>query len=252
MDVAGHPAIVTGGASGLGAAVARRLATEGAAVTVLDRDGAGARAVADEIGGRAREVDVADADALAGAFDAVGPLRALVCCAALNRSAPVVSEAGPHGMDLFDAVVRCNLGGSFHAAALAASAMAQLDPLTEDGLRGVLVLTASVAGLEGRAGQAAYAASKAGIVGLTLPLARELGPLGIRVMTVAPGPFDTPMVGDPGPMVAQAPFPRRPGRPEEFADLVLSVIRNDMLNGSVVRLDGGIRMGLPAPAGAAR
>ena len=248
MDIAGHPAIVTGGASGLGAAVARRLAAEGAEVTVLDRDGAGARAVAAEIGGRARAVDVADAGALVGAFDAVGPARALVCCAAVNRTAPVVSEAGPHDMGLFDEMVRCNLGGSFHAAALAAQAMAGLEPLNEDGLCGVIVLTASVAGLEGRAGQAAYAASKAGIVGLTLPLARELGPLGIRVMTLAPGPFETPMLGDPGPMIAQAAFPRRPGRPEEFAEAVLAVIANDMMNGSIVRLDGGIRMSFPVPA----
>ncbi len=250
MKVQGLPALVTGAASGLGAATARALAAAGARVALLDLDQAAAEGVAREIGGLALPCDVADASsaeaAVARAARAHGPARILVHCAGICPAAKVVGRNGPAPLEGFARVIQVNLVGTFNMMRLAAAGAAGLDPL-EGGERGVIVTTASIAAYEGQIGQAGYAASKAGVVGLTLPVARELAPLGIRVCAIAPGMFETPMVqGLPDEVQASlgaaVPFPSRFGRPDEYAALVMAILSNPMLNGETIRLDGALRM----------
>ncbi|GJE01365.1 SDR family NAD(P)-dependent oxidoreductase [Methylobacterium isbiliense] len=250
MQVQGVAAIVTGGGSGLGAATGRALAVAGAKVALLDLNQEAAAAVADEIGGLALACDVADAAsaeaAVARATEAHGPARILVNCAGIAPAARIVGRNGPASLDAFATVIRVNLIGSFNLMRLVAAGAQALDPLA-GGERGVIVSTASVAAYEGQIGQAAYAASKAGVVGLTLPAAREFAAVGIRVCAIAPGIFETPMLrGLPqevqDSLGAAVPFPSRLGRPEEYAALVMAIVGNPMLNGEVIRLDGALRM----------
>jgi NAD(P)-dependent dehydrogenase (short-subunit alcohol dehydrogenase family) len=250
MDVNGHAALVTGGGSGLGAATAEELAKAGAKVALLDINLDAARAVADRIGGFAVKCDVSDADsgeaAVAQARERHGAARILVNCAGIGPPKRIVGRDGPMPLADYDRVIRVNLIGTFNMMRLAAADMAKLEPLA-DTERGVIVSTASVAAYEGQIGQAAYSASKGGIVSLTLPAARELARYGIRVVAIAPGIFATPMLaGLPqnvqDSLAASVPFPPRLGRPEEYAALVLDLCRNVMINGSVVRLDGALRM----------
>ncbi len=250
MRIAGQAAIVTGGASGLGAATARLLAREGARVGLLDLDGAKAELVAREIGGAGLACDVADADATAGALvemrARIGPARLLVNCAGIGRAKRIVGKGGPMPLAEFADVVRVNLIGSFNMLRLAAAEMSALEPLDE-GERGVIVSTASIAAFEGQVGQAAYAASKGGIAAMTLPAARELAQFGIRVMAIAPGLFRTPMLEQLPPEIqaslgASIPFPKRLGEPDEFARLVAAIVANPSLNGEVIRLDGALRL----------
>ncbi len=242
-------AVVTGGASGLGAAVARELAARGAHVTIFDRNAEAGRALAGEIGGSFREVDVSDDESVAAGFAEPGPapLRILVNCAGIGPAAKTVSRGEPHDAALFARVIGVNLIGSFQCAARAAAIMAACEPLGEDGERGVIISTASVAAFEGQVGQVAYSASKGGIVGMTLPMARDLAQHGIRVVTIAPGLFRTPLLqGLPEEVQeslgAQVPFPSRLGDPAEYAALARHIVENPMLNGEVIRLDGAIRM----------
>lgn len=250
MKLRDTAAIVTGGASGLGAATARHLAGAGARVAILDRDVEASRAVAEGLGGLAVECDVCDAAsgerAFAEASSAQGPARVLVNCAGIAPPRRIVGRDGPLPLEEFDAVVRVNLTGTFNMIRLAAAGMSGLEPDAE-GERGVIVNTASVAAYEGQIGQAAYAASKGGVVALTIQSARELASRGIRVVTIAPGIFETPMLKSlpaevQESLAAAVPFPRRLGRPEEFARLVGHIVDNPMLNGEVIRLDGAIRM----------
>ena len=250
MDIANSSAIVTGAASGLGAATARALAAAGARVAVLDRDATKGEAVANDIGGQFFACDVADAVSAQQAVDravaALGTPRVLVNCAGIGTAARIVGKEGPMPLDQFERVIRVNLLGSFNMMRLAAHAMSLGEP-DATGQRGVIISTASVAAYEGQIGQAAYAASKGGIVSLTLPAARELARFGIRVLTIAPGLFLTPLLEELPADVQEAlgasiPNPQRLGRPDEFADLVLAMIGNDYLNGEVVRLDGALRM----------
>ncbi|NYZ14394.1 SDR family NAD(P)-dependent oxidoreductase [Azospirillum sp. RWY-5-1] len=244
------PALVTGAASGLGAATARALAAAGAPVALLDLSADRLSPLAAETGGLALACDVTDAvsaeQAVAAAAEAHGPARILVNCAGIAPAGRIVGRGGPLPLDDFARVVAVNLIGTFNLMRLAAAAMATLDPL-EDGERGVIVNTASVAAYEGQIGQAAYAASKGGVASLTLPAARELARYGIRVAAIAPGLFGTPMVTAmpqevQDAIVATIPFPRRFGRPEEYARMALSIIENPMVNGSVIRLDAALRM----------
>lgn len=250
MNITGQAAIVTGGASGLGAATARALAAAGAKVALFDIDADAARQRADAFGGIAVGCDVADAraaaDALAAARAMHGPARLLVNCAGIGTAKRILGRDGPQPLAEFERVIRVNLVGSFNMLRLAAADMAALDPLA-DGERGVIVSTASIAAFEGQVGQAAYAASKGGIASLTLPAARELAQFGIRVMAIAPGLFLTPMMQTLPEAVqaglgASIPFPKRLGKPEEFADLVLHCVANPALNGEVIRLDGALRL----------
>ena len=249
MDIAGQVAIVTGAASGLGRATAAALAGQGATVAMLDLDAAAVETAAAELGGRAFALDVADAaaaEAVLPEIEALGPVRVLVNCAGVAPAGRMVGRDGPMPLASFERVIRVNLIGSFNLMRLAAAAMARHEPMA-DGERGVIVNTASVAAFEGQIGQTAYAASKGGIAALTLPAARELAGQGIRVMAIAPGLFGTPMLLNMPERVqeslaATVPFPGRFGRPEEYAELVLHILRNPMLNGSVIRLDGALRM----------
>jgi NAD(P)-dependent dehydrogenase (short-subunit alcohol dehydrogenase family) len=250
MQLKDQAAIVTGGASGLGAATARRLAAQGAKVAVCDLNASLAESVAAEIGGIAVICDVSDAAsaeaAIAKAAAAHGPARVLVNCAGIGVAKRVVGREGPHGLVDFERVIRVNLIGSFNMLRLAAAEMTKLVPL-DGGERGVIISTASVAAYDGQIGQAAYSASKGGIVGMTLPIARELAQFGIRVLTIAPGLFLTPLLGAL-PQAAQdslasaIPFPHRLGSPDEYASLALHMIDNPYLNGEVVRLDASLRM----------
>jgi NAD(P)-dependent dehydrogenase (short-subunit alcohol dehydrogenase family) len=250
MDIRGVAAIVGGGGSGLGAATARALARKGAKVAVMDLNQGAARALAAEIGGIGVACDVADAGsaeaAVAAAREAHGPARILVNCAGVAHGARIVGRNGPMALDAFAKVIQINLVGTFNLIRLMAADAMKLSPL-EGGERGVIVSTASIAAFEGQIGQAAYAASKAGVVGLTLPAAREFASSGIRVCAIAPGTFETPMLGSLSQEVqdslrAAVPFPSRLGRPEEFAQLALAIIENPMLNGEVIRIDGALRM----------
>ncbi len=250
MELRGQTAIVTGGGSGLGAATAEALAAAGARVTVLDLNHAAAEAVAARIGGLAASCDVADAAAataaVALAHQAHGPARLLVNCAGIGPAARIVGRDGAMPLERFEQVIRVNLIGTFNMLRLAAAAMSALDPL-EDDERGVIINTASIAAYEGQIGQAAYAASKAGVVGLTLPAARELARVGIRVMTIAPGLIETPMFKTLPEDIRQGlgasvPYPARLGRPEEYAALVLHIAANRFLNGETIRLDGALRL----------
>lgn len=244
-------AVVTGGASGLGAATARKLAAAGAKVTIFDMSEEAGRAMADEIGGAFAVVDVTREESLAAGFaharERHGQERILVNCAGIAPVAKTVSRGAAHPFDMFAKVVDVNLMGTFRASALCALGLSSLEPVTEDGERGVIINTASVAAYDGQIGQVAYAASKAGVAGMTLPLARDLSQFGIRVMTIAPGIFETPMLIGLGEKVVsslgtQVPFPKRLGRPDEYADLALAIVANGLLNGEVIRLDGAIRM----------
>jgi 3-hydroxyacyl-CoA dehydrogenase / 3-hydroxy-2-methylbutyryl-CoA dehydrogenase len=244
LDVQGRSALVTGGASGLGHAVAARLAGLGARVVVADiQEGPAVEGV------RYVRTDVTDADAVRAAVEAAttaAPLAVLVNCAGIGTPEKILGKQGPHDLGRFRKVIEVNLIGTFNTLRLAAAAMAGNTP-NDDGERGVIVSTASVAAFEGQIGQAAYSASKGGVVALTLPAAREFAPLGIRVVTIAPGIFDTPMLAGLSEPVRQSlgqqvPFPSRLGRPEEYARLVESIVANPMLNGEVIRLDGALRM----------
>jgi NAD(P)-dependent dehydrogenase (short-subunit alcohol dehydrogenase family) len=250
MEITGQAALVTGGGSGIGADVARHLARLGAKVAVLDVDLEGARAVAAAIGGLAVACDVADAAsgeaAVTAARAAHGPARILVNVAGILIPGRILGKDGPLPLDRFSRVIEVNLIGSFNMMRLAAADMAGLPPLA-DGERGVIVSTSSVAAYEGQIGQAAYAASKAGIVGLTLPAARDLARHGVRVLAIAPGLIATPMMLNLPPEVQQSlaqsvPFPSRLGHAEEVSRLVQHMIENRLLNGEVVRLDGALRM----------
>jgi NAD(P)-dependent dehydrogenase (short-subunit alcohol dehydrogenase family) len=255
MQLNGSSFVVTGGASGLGAATARMVVAGGGRVVLADVNEADGRALAAELGAAARFVrtDVTDEAsakaAVAAAVDGFGEgvsLRGLVNCAGIVHGEKVVGKEGPHTLAGFERTIGINLVGSFNLARLAADAMTR-NPPDAGGERGVVVFTASVAAFDGQIGQAAYSASKGGLVAMTLPLARELARFGIRVMTIAPGIFQTPMMASLAPDVQDAlgkmvPFPPRLGRPEEFASLVGEILRNPMLNGEVIRLDGAIRM----------
>ena len=250
MRLDGQAAIVTGGASGLGAATARRLAGGGCRVALLDINQSAAEAQARNIGGIGIACDVADAAsaeaAIAKARDAHGPARVLVNCAGIGTAGRIVGRDGPIDLAAFERVIRINLIGSFNLLRLAAADMTALDPL-EEGERGVIINTASIAAYEGQIGQAAYAASKAGVVGMTLPAAREFARFGVRVMTIAPGLFHTPMVEGLPPDVQRSlgdgiPYPQRLGTPDEYAALVEHIVSNRFLNGETIRLDGALRM----------
>ena len=250
MQLKDQAAIVTGGASGLGAATARRLASQGAKVAVCDLNAKLAETVAAEIGGIAVICDVSDAAsaeaAIAAAAKAHGSARILVNCAGIGVAKRVVGRDGPMALSDFDRVIRVNLIGSFNMLRLATAGMSKLEPLAT-GERGVVISTASVAAYDGQIGQSAYSASKGGIVGMTLPIARELAQFGIRVLTIAPGLFLTPLLGAL-PQAAQdslataIPFPHRLGVPDEYASLAMHMIDNPYLNGEVVRLDASLRM----------
>ena len=250
MKAQDKAAIVTGGGSGLGAATARRLAAEGAKVALLDVNLEQTEKVAAEIGGIAIACDVSSADAaeaaIAKAADAHGDARILVNCAGIAPASRVVGREAPHDLDLFRKVIEVNLVGSFNMLRLVADRAAKLDPL-EDGERAIIVSTASVAAFDGQIGQAAYSASKGGVHAMALPIARELARFGIRINTIAPGIFATPMVKAmpqdvQDSLAASIPFPSRLGAPEEYASLVMHMVENVMLNGETVRLDGAIRM----------
>jgi NAD(P)-dependent dehydrogenase (short-subunit alcohol dehydrogenase family) len=251
MQIQGTAAIVFGGASGLGEATARRLAAEGATVTVADLNVSRAESVAAELGGIAQAADVTDSEAVQRAVDAAagsapGGLRISVCCAGVGWPAKLIGRDGPTPLDHFANVINVNLLGTINALRLAAASMIGNQPNNE-GERGVCVNTASVAAYDGQIGQVAYSASKGGVVGLTLPVARELAAKGVRVMTIAPGIFDTPMLSElsdevRASLAASIPFPPRLARPSEYADLVEHIVTNTMLNGEVIRLDGAIRM----------
>lgn len=251
MEISGHAALVTGGGSGMGAETARALAAAGAKVTVLDVQIDAARAVAEEIGGLALKCDVAVSDAVeavvAQARDAHGAARICVNCAGIATGKRIVGRDGPMPLEEFTRVIDVNLNGTFNMMRIAAADMQTLDALGESGERGVIINTASVAAFEGQIGQAAYSASKGGVVALTLPAAREFASTGIRVLTIAPGLIATPMLASlpeevHASLAAQVPFPKRLGRADEYAKLALHIIDNEMLNGEVIRLDGAIRL----------
>jgi NAD(P)-dependent dehydrogenase (short-subunit alcohol dehydrogenase family) len=250
MELKGQPAIVTGGASGLGAETARYFANEGAKVAVLDLNVELAREVAKEINGIGIGCDVADPNsaeaAVAEARAKHGAARVLANCAGIGGAKRILGKEGPMPLEEFDRIIRVNLVGTFNMMRLVAAEMAKLDPL-EDGERGVIISTTSVAAYEGQIGQAAYAASKGGIVSLTLPAARELAQFGIRVLAIAPGLFLTPLLHKLPPDTQKSlgesiPFPKRLGRADEFARLAVHIVSNLALNGEVIRLDGALRL----------
>jgi len=252
MKIEGSVFLITGGASGLGAATAQHLLKAGASVLLADLNSAGGEALADKLGPKAAftRTDVVDDSSMQAAVDLAvarfGALHGVICCAGIAPGEKVLGKEGPHALDSFTRGVMINLVGTFNAVRLAVEAISR-NPPNAEGERGVVVMTASVAAFDGQIGQAAYAASKAGVVGMTLPIARELARFGIRVMTIAPGIFETPMllclpqdVQDS--LGKTVPFPPRLGRGCEFSQLVQSIVENPMLNGEVIRLDGALRM----------
>jgi NAD(P)-dependent dehydrogenase (short-subunit alcohol dehydrogenase family) len=246
MRIEGVSALVTGGASGLGAATARRLRAAGADVTIADLDEGAGAALAAEIGARFVPCDVTDAAQVEAAVAAAGPLRISISCAGIGWAEKVAGKRGAHAPEAFERVVAVNLIGTFNVLRLAAAAMLANEP-DEGGERGVIVNTASIAAYDGQIGQIAYAASKGGVVAMTLPAARDLASAAVRVCTIAPGLFDTPLLaGLPeearAALGAQVPHPARLGVPDEFGALALHIVENPMLNGEVVRLDGALRM----------
>lgn len=250
MDIAGASALVTGGASGLGLATARRLTEAGARVTIVDLQTSNGAAIAEELGGSFAAADVTDAEQIAAAAAlaaAAGPLRVVVNCAGIAPPAKVLDRDGnPSALADFERVVRVNLIGTYNVIAQTSAVIAQTDP-TDGGDRGVIVNTASVAAFDGQIGQPAYSASKGGVHAMTLPIARELARHGIRVVTIAPGIMETPMLkGLPqaaqDSLGQQVPYPSRLGAPDEYARLVLAIADNGYLNGETIRLDGAIRM----------
>ena len=251
MEVKGLSAIVTGGGSGMGAETARFLARSGARVAVLDINKKNVEEVAKEIGGIGIECDVSNEKsskaAIKKAFEAHGDIRILVNCAGVAPGQRIVGREGPHDLDLFSKVISVNLIGSFNMLRLCAAKMSTLEPLNDTGEQGVIINTASVAAYEGQIGQAAYSASKGGIVGMTIPAARELAKFGIRVVTIAPGLIGTPMLLNmpqevQDSLIATTLFPKRLGLPEEYAKLAMHIIDNPMINGETIRLDGAIRL----------
>jgi 3-hydroxyacyl-CoA dehydrogenase/3-hydroxy-2-methylbutyryl-CoA dehydrogenase len=251
MKVEGANALVVGGASGLGEATARGLHADGAAVVIADLNADKGEALAAELGERASfvEANVLEADQVEGAVTAAsadGELRVSVCCAGIGWAQRTVSKQGPHDLEIFSNVVKVNLIGTFNVLRLAAAAMVD-NEADEHGERGVCVNTASIAAFDGQIGQVAYSASKGGIVGLTLPAARDLASRGVRVLTIAPGLFDTPLLAalpqeQREKLGAGIPFPSRLGLPDEYAHLVAAIVANPMLNGETIRLDGALRM----------
>jgi NAD(P)-dependent dehydrogenase (short-subunit alcohol dehydrogenase family) len=251
MDIAGASALVTGGASGLGLATARRLAAAGAVVTIIDLPTSAGSDVAAELGGAFAPADVTSPDQVAEAVQtaaASGPLRVVVNCAGIAPPAKVLDRDGnPSPLDAFERIIRVNLIGTYNVIAQASAVMSRTDPHPSSGDRGVIVNTASVAAFDGQIGQPAYSASKGGVHAMTLPIARELARYGIRVLTIAPGIMETPMLAGL-PQAAQdslgeqVPYPARLGRPDEYAQLVMAIVENGYLNGETIRLDGAIRM----------
>jgi 3-hydroxyacyl-CoA dehydrogenase / 3-hydroxy-2-methylbutyryl-CoA dehydrogenase len=250
MEIAGSGALVVGGASGLGEATARRLQSQGAQLTIADVNADKGEALAGEIGARFVACDVRDEEqvraAVETAAEADGGLRISVCCAGTGWAQKVAGLRGPHPLEPFSVIIAINLIGTFNVLRLAASAMLGNEPL-EEGERGVCINTASIAAYEGQIGQIAYSASKGGVVGMTLPAARDLASAGIRVVTIAPGLFDTPLLAalpaeTRDSLGSSIPWPPRLGRPAEYAHLAAHIVENTMLNGEVVRLDGALRM----------
>jgi NAD(P)-dependent dehydrogenase (short-subunit alcohol dehydrogenase family) len=250
MELNGIGALVSGGASGLGEATARELSARGARVALVDLNEERGPGLAEEIGGLFTAADVTDGErvgaAVEEAVDVFGGLRLAVSCAGIGWAERTVKKDGPAALAPFETVVRVNLIGTFNVLRLSAAAMAQNEP-DDEGERGAVVMTASIAAFDGQIGQAAYSASKGGVAGLTLPAARDLARLGIRVCTIAPGLFDTPLLAGLPEDARQAlgdqiPFPSRLGRPQEYAQLACQIAENAMLNGEVIRLDGALRM----------
>ncbi len=252
MDIRGFSAVVSGGASGLGAATARKIVEAGGLVTILDRDGEKAKALASELGGGTDYVvaDVSDENEVQAAIDVAlghGPLRAVINCAGIGIAERTIGRDGtPHSLAAFERIIKVNLIGTFNLLRLGASAINKSEPL-EFGERGVIINTASIAAYDGQIGQLAYSASKGAIVGMTLPAARDLSAAGIRVVTIAPGIMDTPLLGQLPDQIREmlasgVPFPHRLGVPDDFASMAMEIIRNGYLNGEVVRLDGALRM----------
>lgn len=252
MQISGNTFLITGGASGLGAATALRLAKAGGNVVLCDLNEELGNKLAKEIGAQARfqKTDVADEAAVSAAVKAAvsafGGLHGAINCAGIGTAMRVLAKDGPHNLEVFSFVIKVNLIGSFNVIRLAAAAMAENQP-NADGERGVVINTASVAAFDGQIGQAAYSASKGGIVGMTLPIARELARFGIRCVTIAPGLFDTPLMAmlpdeAKASLGQQVPFPPRLGKPDEYGALAVHIIENPMLNGETIRLDGAIRM----------
>jgi len=251
LQVQDNVFFVTGGASGLGEATVRMLAGLRAHVVIADVNDASGDGVVSELGGRARfaHVDVTDESSVRRGLDVagkLGPLRGVVNAAGIVLAEKVLGKSGPHDLEAFARVVQVNLAGTFNVIRLASEIMSAVSP-SPSGERGVIINTASVSAFDGQIGQAAYSASKSGVVGMTLPIARELARYGIRVMTIAPGLFDTPLLASlpqaaRASLAAQVPFPPRLGHPQEYAALVKHIIENEMLNGEVIRLDGAIRM----------
>ena len=253
MKINGTAAIVSGGASGLGAATVRMLAAAGARVVVADLNEQLGKALADEVGGIFARTDVSDADSVRGAVDTAAsagpPLRFVINCAGIGWAQRTVGRAGePHDRAAFGKVIDVNLIGTFNLMSIGAAAVAKTEPADSDGARGVVVNTASIAGIEGQTGQLAYSASKGGIIGMTVPAARDLAAIGVRVNTICPGIIDTPIYGNAAGseefkarLVAPVVFPKRMGTAAEFAHLVRALIENDYMNAEVLRFDGGIR-----------
>jgi len=251
VKISATGALVAGGASGLGGATARALAAAGARVVIADLNTEKGKALAGELGATFVEADVTDEAAVAAAVERAAEagedgLRISVCCAGIGWAERVAHKGGPHNLEFFSNVVKVNLIGTFNVLRLAAAAMSENEP-DEEGERGVCVNTASIAAYDGQIGQIAYAASKGGIVGMTLPAARDMASRGVRVVTIAPGLFDTPLLAALPEEAREAlgagiPFPARLGRPEEYARLVEQIVANPMLNGETIRLDGALRM----------
>jgi NAD(P)-dependent dehydrogenase (short-subunit alcohol dehydrogenase family) len=246
MHIDGVNALVAGGASGLGAAAARELNAAGAHVTIADLNEEAGATLAGELGGQFVKTDVTDADSVQAAIDAAGDIRISICSAGVAWAQKTAGSRGPHAFEPFETLVRVNLIGTFNVLRLAATKMLANEP-DANGERGVCINTASIAAFDGQIGQLAYSASKGGVVGMTLPAARDLAQSGIRVCAIAPGLFDTPMMaGLPEEarqsLGASVPFPPRLGRPEEYAALARHIVENTMLNGEVIRLDGALRM----------
>jgi NAD(P)-dependent dehydrogenase (short-subunit alcohol dehydrogenase family) len=250
MKIEGASALVAGGASGLGAATARALHDRGGSVVIADLNAEKGEALAKEIGGRFIEANVTEPEPVQTAVDAAaeadGGLRISVCCAGIGWAQRTASRKGPHDLEIFHNVIKVNLIGTFNVLRLACTAMSENEP-DEEGERGVCINTASIAAWDGQIGQVAYSASKGGVVGLTLPAARDMAGRGVRVVTIAPGLFDTPLLAalpaeQREALGAGIPFPSRLGRPEEYGQLACEIVTNAMLNGEAIRLDGALRM----------
>ena len=253
MDLNGVSAVVSGGASGLGEATVRMLAAEGAKPVIADLNEDKGKALADEVGGVFVKTDVSDEAqvqaAVQAAVDTGKPLRVIVNSAGIGWASRTVNRDGsPHDLGAYETVIRVNLIGTFNLMRIGAAAISKTEPADEDGARGVVINTASVAGIEGQTGQVAYSASKGGIIGMTLPAARDLSAIGVRVNTICPGIIDTPIYGEgeaadafKAKLAAPVPFPKRMGKASEFAHLVKSLVENDYMNGETIRFDGGIR-----------